>query len=286
MEQLEKEAVRLTAVIRASEDWSKEYAKDPATHARLIKLEGRWEWALRKLFKSFAEEVKNGSTVINWYQYYSQVRSDYNVTLIVPDDSTGQWEDQFIQVSLDLVTEIVATGAIAGEAIYSRPLGITSTEEAIQRLGTDQVAKLVGKHVLPDGTIIDNPDKVYSITETIRNDILASIKRSLQLGEDIQTAIDRVYGAINNRSRAELIARTESVNAYQAGLRRFALSAGMKGKVWQDVGAKDKCREYAALGPVPIDYTYDGLDGPTAHPHCRCGMRYIDATEWANRGDQ
>jgi hypothetical protein len=276
MNDMEKEAIRLSSLIRASEDWSKEYAKDPVTHAKLIKLESQWEWALRKLFKRMADKA---GTFFSAYQYSAQVTADFNVDVIVTDDNMDEWNGEMMKVSLEVVTELIATGALAGQTIYGRPLGLSSTDELIQKLGMDRVAALVGKRVLPDGSIVDNPRPEYNVTETIRRDIAQAIKNSLALHENLQDATDRVANVINNRTRASTIAQTEGINAYQAGLRQFALSAKMVGKEWQDVGAKDKCAEFSALGIVPINYSYDGVDSPTAHPHCRCGMRYVSASE-------
>lgn len=282
MEAAEKEAIRLTALIRASEDWSREYSKDPKSHAKLIKLEGQWEWALRRFFKGMAD---NAATLINVYNYTAQVNADYNIEVIVNDDAIDEYDGQFIKLSLEVVTELIATGAAAGQTIYGRPLGLSSTNELIQKLGIDKVASLVGKRVQPDGSIVDNPKPEYNVIDTVRNDIAQAIKNSLALGEDVRTATERVARVINNRIRAELIARTESVNAYQAGLREFALSAKMVGKEWLASGAVDQCAEYAGYGPVSIDFIYGGdLQAPTAHPHCRCSIRYIDATEWGMDG--
>lgn len=281
MPPLDTEYIKTTALIRASEQWSDEYAKDPVSHARLMKLEAKWQLILNRYFKEIAANAANLISP----GAYSALKADYNIDVIVNDDALDQGDGTFISVSLEVVTELVATGAQAGETIYDIPLSISSTSANIQRLGTDQVASLVGKKVMPDGSIVDNPRPKYNITQTMRNDIAQSIKTSLALGEKTQEAIDRLQKVISDPKRAERIVRTESVNAYQAGLSEFARASGAVGKQSLDVGAVDRCAEYSAMGPVPIGYLYDSVyDGPTYHVGCRCGRRLIYPAEWKTLG--
>ena len=276
-------AARLNALIRAAEEWDESYLNDPKSHGKLLKMEGQWKFAIRKWLKSFADTARDTTTIINWYEYGRQVRADYNVDVVISDDGLEPQKDEFIKVSLQVATDIVAGGANAGESIYKRPLGLTSTNAEISKLGTDMVARLVGRIVLPDGSIVRNENSAIDITESIRKDIAQSIKTSLSLGETTQEAGDRVAKVINNQKRATLIAQTESVNAYQAGLSAFAHNADMVGKEWQSALTDDICHTFSKEGPKPIDYKYGGeFDHPTAHPRCKCGIRYISLDEWVN----
>jgi hypothetical protein len=273
------ESVKLHAFIRASEPWSDQYKKDPKTYAKLLKKEGQWQFAIRKWLKAFGETARDTNNIINWYEYARQ-NADYQVDVVFVDDGIDYQKSEFVKVSLDVVTELVTVGAQAGELIYQRPLGITTTNAEMAKLGTDTVARLVGKKVMPGGLIVDNSRAHMDITETIRKDIAQSIKTSLNLGETTQEASARVNKVINNPSRASLIAQTESVNAYQGGLRSFAGQAQMVGKEWQSHGTGDICAVYSGQGPVPLDHSFDGHDHPGAHPRCKCGMRYITLDEW------
>lgn len=278
MDDLLQAAIENHALLRAAEDWSTEYSKDPVTHAQLLKLEGKWELDLRRFFKEMASHAYD---FINWSQYTNQKNADYNVDVIVNDDNIDDYDGQFIKVSFETVATITAVGAQAGQTIYGINLGITSVDQNVQKLAMDQVAGLVGKRVLPDGTIIDNPNPEYNVTNTVRKDIAQSIKTSLGLGENLQEATDRISKVISDPMRAERIARTESVNAYQRGLRQFAIQSGAVGKEWQDAGAIDACADNTAEGPVPVNFVYaTGGTEPTAHVLCKCGIRYIYAQEW------
>lgn len=279
---LDRQYIRTTAMIAAAEDWGDEYAKDPKTHAKLMKLEAKWQLALSRLFNDLGAQA---GQFINLGAYYSQITADYNVEVIIQDKPFEDAANTFIKVSLETVTLITVAGAEAGEVIYNIPLGISSTSEAIQALSTKHVASLVGKKVLPDGSVIDNPKAEYNITRTMRKDIAQSIKTSLALGENVQDATERIRKVIADPKRAEMIAKTESVNAYQSGLAEFAKQSGAVGKEWQTAGAIDVCADYAALGPQPADYLYGGrVLKPTAHVRCRCGIRWIYPPEWKALG--
>jgi hypothetical protein len=264
-----------TMLLKASEDWGESYSEDVQTHAQLIKHETALELILRRYFRNMAEKAE---TFIHWDHYHNAIHA-YDVEVLVYDDGIDEYNGIFMQVTFDEVAAMVAIGAQAGEAIYTRPIGMVSSTDVIQKTARTQVAELVGKRVLPDGSVIDNPNAKYRITDKIRDDIKQSIQSSIALGENRTDAIERMRKTIRNARRAETIARTESVNAYSRGLLEFGKQSGAIGKVWQTVGAGDICATYAALGPVPIKHSYDGKNGPTAHPHCRCGLRLIYQNE-------
>lgn len=282
MEQLEREYIRTSVMLSAGEDWAPIYKKDPKSHVRLMRLNAKWQLNLSKMFKQMANDAQ---VFINIGAYYSQIKADYNLEVIINDQAFDDADNTFLRVSLQTVTDMTATGAMSGQRIYGIPLGLSSTNARIQHLGFEQVAGLVGKRVKPDGSIIDNPNAAYNVTETMREDILQSIKSSLALGENVQDAITRMQKTIADPMRSERITRTESVNAYQGGLREFATESGAVGKEWQDSGAEDECADNTGAGPIGIDEDFPSGDSePTAHPNCRCGIRYIYSQEWNELG--
>jgi uncharacterized protein with gpF-like domain len=84
------------------------------------------------------------------------------------------------------------------------------------------------------------------------------------------------------RSRAELIAVTESGNSYEAGSAmpvRDLQDAGLKmEKSWLTVGdnrVDPHCADNAAQGWIPFDEPFsDGSMQPLSHPACRCTALY------------
>src|SRR5947209_4259187 len=186
MRDIEAEAIQLTALVRASEDWSGEYTKDPKTHAKLLRNEARLQVELTKYFRDIAADI---AQYINWQGYLNQrpqtldaENPNYNVEVIVQDVPVDKYDGTFIKVVFQEMAILTAIGATAGENIYRVPLGIQSTDAIIQELTTEHVASLVGKQVAKDGSIIDNPNATYRISDKTRTDIAQSIKTSLNLG--------------------------------------------------------------------------------------------------------
>lgn len=271
-------------LVLASEDWAKGFSKAPEQHAKLLKVDARLN---RKIMQYFKDLANNTHKFINWgayryavYEINASKVNAYDVTTIVNDNALDASDNTFISVVFEEIAAATALGAQSGETIYNVPLGITPTDADIQRIAHQHVANLVGKSWDVElGKYIDNPNSDYQVSNKTRADIRASIQTSINLGEDIQTATKRLQSTIKNAKRAEMIANTETVNSYSAGLLHFGTASNAVGKEWEDNGATDECSDYAQLGAVPFDYSYDGLDGPTAHPNCRCHLRLIYQNE-------
>lgn len=283
MDQVELHALKLGIMLLSREDWSKQYLKAPQQHAKMLLMTAKLRIVLTKFFRDMAERSRS---FVNWSQYSPNMTPSYRVDVIVSEEAINTSADMFIKLTLQMMTDLAAIGVNASETIYKVPLGITSTEEVIQNLGVEHVAKLVGKKVIynPDKTInriIDNPNPEYNVLNTVRKDIASSVKRSLAVGKTTDEAAADIDKIIRNPRRSLVIAQTESVNAYQAGVTEFGRQSGAVGKIWLTAGAKDVCANYAAEGLVPFEYLYGGtLDGPTAHPRCRCARRLVYQAEW------
>lgn len=146
------------------------------------------------------------------------------------------------------------------------------TDEQAQEYAKQRGAELVGKRVLPDGTVIDNPNPRWSVPQSVRDTIRGQIDRALAEGwtaEKLNRAIEGVEGIWDWRS--DMIARTETA---------FALNAGTA-QVYEDNGV-DKVIIHDGPGCL-ADGHDDGQPGvngevwtlrkwqefPLGHPHCR-----------------
>lgn len=114
-----------------------------------------------------------------------------------------------------------------------------------------------------------------AVTDTNRKLIQEAIKKSIALGENRALTETRISKIINNPVRAEIIAQTESVNAYQSGPLNFGIETGAKTKTWEAlVGACVICATLEGETVKIIDTLSNGADRPSAHPRCRCGVIY------------
>src|SRR5438270_10168581 len=102
MRDIEAEAIQLTALVRASEDWSSEYTKDPKTHAKLLRVEAALQVNLVKYFRDIAANI---SKYIRWQPYLNQrpqspnpTNPNFKVEVIVQDVPIAEYDNTFIKV--------------------------------------------------------------------------------------------------------------------------------------------------------------------------------------------
>lgn len=277
---LDRELVMIDRAILAAEDWAPDYRKDEDTFAELVKAEAGLARDLRRYFRELADD--RVVSYIDWYAYavrLNQVTAadDYSIEVIVNDDMVDVEDGLVMKFVFEEVSNAAAAGAQAGQLIYDRPIVLTSSSDAIQRVAKNVVAELVGKRVNKEGVIVNNPSAKYRVSEVTRNQIRQSIATSLSLGEDQNAAVERLRKVIKDPERAAKIAATEAVNAYQGGLHTFAQESGATKKEWQGLPSACKiCQANIAAGEIAIDATFpSGHKYPSAHPWDRCTVRYI-----------
>lgn len=88
--------------------------------------------------------------------------------------------------------------------------------------------------------------------------------------------VARIRKVISSPVRAEMIAQTEAVNAYQSGLLNFGIETAAKTKTWEALAGASKICALIDGETVAIGEQFsNGVDAPSAHPRCRCGVIYI-----------
>jgi hypothetical protein len=70
MNYVDREAVKLTAMLSAAEFWNPLYSKTPEQHAQLVKGEAELQVILTRLFRDMS---KQAGDYVNWDQYNYQV---------------------------------------------------------------------------------------------------------------------------------------------------------------------------------------------------------------------
>ncbi len=142
----------------------------------------------------------------------------------------------------------------------------TLRHEDAEEYARARAAELVGKRVLPDGTIIDNPNPKWAITEStrewIRRDVTDALAEGLSM-DDMANQLQANYAF--SAARAETIARTETGFAYNRGTISGYRQTGLVQQVEVLDGDYDEeCQ--AANGQV---WTLEEAEAnPLEHPNC------------------
>ena len=249
--------VDLLAALRGSEEWQPSYKADKANFRALVRAEAQLATDLAEYFNGLSERADR---FVDWTQMPVTIQA-----AATPSNGDPVWKDEEANLTaaiIDAITALLAVGGQSGEIAYGIDLGIDTLDEAILKAARTQTAQLVG-----------------GVTETTRDLIREAVQQSIARGEDVFAARARLEGIIKNPVRADLIARTESVNGYQAGLRNFAGRTGAVSKTWESIiGACSVCRPLDGK-TIDIDELFVLPNGrevqhPSAHPRCRCGLIY------------
>lgn len=261
---IEDQIERLEHVILASEDWAKSYKNKPEVLAKLIKAEAKLSRIMRGYFSTLAKE--RVTNFINWQLYSQKLIKAYNYNVIVDVEEIDAESNELISLINDPLLEVMSLGAMTAEAQYNIDIGLTGGSQAIMKANTKYVA-----------------DLVTNVTNTTKDRIKQSIDTSIRLGENTQQAAERLRDkVINDVYRAELIARTETVRAYNQGITVFGQESNATGKIWEISSAPcEICQENDNGGqPIPFDEDYPSGDSePPAHPNCRCGESLVHSYE-------
>lgn len=144
----------------------------------------------------------------------------------------------------------------------------------------DRAAELVGKKVLTDGTVIDNPNAQWAITDSTRDMLRGLVADALENGP-VPAELRRqvMESEAFSKGRAQTIARTELNRAAGQGKIAGARASGIKLlKVWStadDDQVSEDCELNEEQGPIPLDEPFQsGDDCEPAHPNCRCSVTF------------
>jgi hypothetical protein len=145
----------------------------------------------------------------------------------------------------------------------------------------DRTADLVGKRVLADGSVIDNPNPKFSIEESTRDMLKSDLETYMHEGQtpaEIAKNIQDSYAF--SETRAETIARTETGNCWNnAGLDTCEAGGGDKVTVF-DGDYDDACQ--TADGQIwTIAYARDNA---LSHPNCVRSFGWADPDSVPDQG--
>lgn len=158
----------------------------------------------------------------------------------------------------------------AGEAIETSGLGIdfAYVDPAGLEWAQTRGAELVGKKRLADGTLVENPNSEWAVSETSRTEVKALLDDALNEGWSPQKFAERLeQSGVFSESRAEMIARTETAIAHNAGQVRAYQAAGVDRLLVGDGDEDFGCDCPEVDGEVcSIEWA---AANPISHPNCR-----------------
>ena len=140
-------------------------------------------------------------------------------------------------------------------------MSLQATPETARDYARERAAELVGKRVLQDGTLADNPNPQFAITETLRADIRAKVAKAIEEGWSPQRLAAELTEKTLSPSRAFTIARTETGFAYQEGTIKVFEKAGQDlGEVLDGDGCLPGGHNAAAVrSPANPGVVYDAM---------------------------
>ncbi len=121
-----------------------------------------------------------------------------------------------------------------------------------------------------------------NVVQFTRRWVNGLVAQTIEQGESLQTLQKNLRSGFGfSRSRAEMIARTETANAHTDGSIKSFQSQGTEGKEWLTAGDErvdggdpsGPCIQAEGQGPIPVGQPFNnGFMGPAAHPRCRCTL--------------
>ncbi len=154
-------------------------------------------------------------------------------------------------------------------------------------------AEMVGMKYDEEGNLVDNPDSLFAISDTTRDDIRAAVEDAIENGTPAADLADTIsdLGAFSD-ARAMMIARTELIAANNKGhMSAFKNSGVVQYKAWSTAGDDDVdeeiCQANEDQGPIPLDDDFDSGDSePPGHPNCRCTLVAVVGAEAAEADEE
>jgi citrate lyase gamma subunit len=154
---------------------------------------------------------------------------------------------------------------------------------AAEDYARDRAAEMVGMKWV-DGELVENPNAEWAITDSTREELSALVQDAIDNGIGAKELAANIEDSTAfSPERAEMIARTEIINAYEGGGRATANSAAEMGldivKYWLTSGEGesvcDICQENEDAGTIELDDEFpSGEQFPPAHPRCECVVVY------------
>ena len=197
---------------------------------------------------------------------------DDNATTLSADVDIITLDETLRQLGVQLVTAgALITADYARQAYQS---GTTYGALTLKRIGVEAV---IGTGPA-DWRVIDalkvrNLSALRGITDEMNKQIIRELTEGVQLGESIPKLTKRITDRVDKigKTRATIMARTETINAFTQGAELRYSQAGIEKVEWLTADEERAC-------PIcgPLDGTVFSIKSshprPPIHPQCRCSI--------------
>ncbi len=272
------------AEARSREDvaWGFRYlakARRPVLVARRrIRLERRLRAAAIAHFRKNAPAL--AKEVADWYHdHLPQGQKADKARRAGPDDEAlfraMDWRGFAETVRPILLDAFLEGEVLASDALPVRKAGTVDivfgmTDEAANEYAADRAAELVGMRRLPDGSLVRNPNPRWSVAQTTRDKVRATIRQAFEeLWDERRLAAELVRDEIWDW-RADMIARTETAFAMNSGTAASYKQAGVEEvKVLDGRGCLQEGHDDTRKGVNGEIWTLEeSQEYPLGHPNC------------------
>jgi hypothetical protein len=238
------------------------------------------EWArsiAKKLSRKFGEKVKKVDPAIE--ELVAEILASLDL------DSFGQDVVDEISAELESMYQRASQAGLAQVKMEPTDEIVNHLDAQARDYVAQRGAELVGKKVLSDGSLVDNPDAKWSIAKTTREDLRAVLTDGVEQGWSAQRLSDVIEssGAFDE-ARADMIARTELAYAHVAGnvegWRQSGEVTGKRSMLGDLHDVPDECDDNADEGVIDFEDAFSsGDDFPPYHPNCVCDVEPVLSTE-------
>lgn len=228
--------------------------------------------------------VRASILLSRWYEenhYHPELQKATHPGIDEALDSL-KWDDLLAPLHEYMAKMYQAGTDIPSNGGQYRPLDLNFTQPDLTAVdyAKRRSAELVGKRVLEDGSVVENPNPEWAITPGLREDIRQAVQGALEgheltpdnLARDIQHLSGFQY------PRARMIAQTELAFAYNSGHHDqahrmgYTLKSSLLGSLHNQ---PDECDDNAAASWIPIEEDFpSGDEMPPYHPRCVCDLAY------------
>jgi len=171
----------------------------------------------------------------------------------------------------DALADAYLDGAAVAQDLAGLDAPFDLTDEQAIEYARRRAAELIGKRILDDGSIVNNPNRKWAVSDTVREQIREKVRTALAEGwaeKQLQEAIED--GPIWD-TRSDAIARTEVAFAINRGAADSYEEAGVeKVKILDGPGCLQDGHDDTQRGVSGEVWTLEEWEEyPVAHPNCR-----------------